>query len=111
MILGGTADLIVPLGGQRFRVRSRDVHLVTANRPRLVLGPTVVTRQGQRVLDLSALAADLDPKDGYRPARPFQQPHYMLVNLAIGGTQGGDPSQTEFPSRYEVDYIRVYQKK
>lgn len=35
----------------------------------------------------------------------------MLVNLAIGGTSGGDPSQTEFPSRFEVDYIRVYQKK
>jgi beta-glucanase (GH16 family) len=33
----------------------------------------------------------------------------MLVNLAIGGTQGGDPSATEFPARYEIDYIRVYQ--
>ena len=42
---------------------------------------------------------------------PFRQPHYMLVNLAIGGTSGGDPSQTAFPSRVEVDYIRVYQKK
>jgi len=39
---------------------------------------------------------------------PFRQPHYLLVNLAIGG-QGGDPSATEFPARYEVDYIRVYQ--
>jgi beta-glucanase (GH16 family) len=40
---------------------------------------------------------------------PFRQPHYLIVNLAIGG-QGGDPSATEFPARYEVDYIRVYQK-
>ncbi len=40
---------------------------------------------------------------------PFQQPHYILVNLAIGGTNGGDPSQTTFPTRYEIDYIRVYQ--
>jgi hypothetical protein len=24
---------------------------------------------------------------------------------------GGDPSQTEFPNRMEVDYVRVYQKK
>jgi beta-glucanase (GH16 family) len=39
---------------------------------------------------------------------PFRQPHYLIVNLAIGG-QGGDPSGTAFPARYEVDYIRVYQ--
>jgi beta-glucanase (GH16 family) len=41
---------------------------------------------------------------------PLRQPHYMLVNLAIGGTSGGDPSSTAFPSRLDVDYIRVYQK-
>ncbi|MEI6947111.1 glycoside hydrolase family 16 protein [Paraflavisolibacter sp. H34] len=42
---------------------------------------------------------------------PFQQPHYMLLNLAIGGQQGGDPAPTTFPNRYVVDYVRVYQKK
>ena len=42
-------------------------------------------------------------------ANPFHQPHYLLVNLAVGGTQGGDPSSTEFPARFEVDYVRVYQ--
>jgi beta-glucanase (GH16 family) len=42
---------------------------------------------------------------------PFNQPHYMLLNLAIGGTQGGDPSNTKFPNRFEVDYVRVYQKR
>jgi beta-glucanase (GH16 family) len=42
---------------------------------------------------------------------PFKQPHYMLLNLAIGGASGGDPSQTSFPSRFEIDYVRVYQKK
>ncbi|WP_431291918.1 glycoside hydrolase family 16 protein [Pedobacter sp. P26] len=41
---------------------------------------------------------------------PFKQPHYMLLDLAIGGKQGGDPSKTTFPARFEVDYIRVYQK-
>jgi beta-glucanase (GH16 family) len=41
---------------------------------------------------------------------PFRQPHYMLVNLAIGGINGGDPSATPFPTRYEVDYIRVFQR-
>jgi len=31
------------------------------------------------------------------------------LNLAIGGTAGGDPSATAFPARFEVDYVRVYQ--
>jgi len=43
-------------------------------------------------------------------ANPFHEPHYILLNLAIGGNAGGDPSKTKFPSRFEVDYVRVYQK-
>ncbi|MEM6807061.1 MAG: glycoside hydrolase family 16 protein, partial [Bacteroidota bacterium] len=43
---------------------------------------------------------------------PFREPrHYLLLNLAIGGQNGGDPRETAFPSRYEVDYVRVYQKQ
>jgi len=41
---------------------------------------------------------------------PFRQPHYILVGMAIGGDNGGDPARTEFPARYEIDYVRVYQK-
>jgi beta-glucanase (GH16 family) len=46
--------------------------------------------------------------DGFNP---FRQPHYILLNLAIGGQNGGDPTYTNFPTHYEVDYVRVYQKK
>ena len=42
---------------------------------------------------------------------PFRQPHYMILNLAIGGTNGGDPSKTKFPAKFEVDYVRVYKKQ
>lgn len=42
---------------------------------------------------------------------PFRQPHYIIANLAIGGTVGGDPSNTEFPAKFEIDYIRIYQEK
>ncbi len=42
---------------------------------------------------------------------PFRQPHYMLINLAIGGNNGGDPSQTAFALKYYVDYVLVYQKQ
>lgn len=41
---------------------------------------------------------------------PFQQPHYIILNLAIG-SNGGDPSGTEFPNSYLVDYVRIYQKE
>lgn len=43
---------------------------------------------------------------------PFREPkHYLLLNLAVGGTNGGNPDNTVFPSRYEIDYVRVYQRK
>ncbi len=44
--------------------------------------------------------------DGFNP---FRQPHYILLNLAIG-SNGGDPENTRFPITYEVDYVRVYQR-
>lgn len=47
---------------------------------------------------------------GRGPENPFRQPHYLLLNLAIGGTQGGDPTETDFPTLYEIDYVRVYQR-
>ncbi|TWT47838.1 glycoside hydrolase family 16 protein [Botrimarina hoheduenensis] len=41
---------------------------------------------------------------------PFRKPNFLLLNLAIGGEKGGDPSRTVFPLRYEIDYVRVYQR-
>ncbi|MBN3521173.1 glycoside hydrolase family 16 protein [Algoriphagus lutimaris] len=52
------------------------------------------------------LSKTLNP-DGFNP---FHQPHYILLNLAIG-SNGGDPSPTDFPREYQVDYVRVYQRK
>lgn len=49
-------------------------------------------------------------KDG-TGLNPFKQPHYLLLNLAMGGMNGGDLADTKFPNRFEVDYVRVYQKK
>jgi beta-glucanase (GH16 family) len=41
---------------------------------------------------------------------PLRQPHFMILNLAVGGDNGGDPSATTFPRQYEIDYVRVFQK-
>lgn len=53
-----------------------------------------------------SLAETYQP-DGYNP---FHDPHYILINLAIGAG-GGDPSETRFPRKLEVDYVRVFQEK
>ncbi|MEO5713089.1 MAG: glycoside hydrolase family 16 protein [Luteolibacter sp.] len=41
---------------------------------------------------------------------PFASPHHFRFDLAIGAN-GGDPSPTTFPQRYEIDYVRIYQKR
>ena len=42
---------------------------------------------------------------------PFHGPQAFIVNLAIGGTSGGDPSGTTFPARLEVDWVRVWRRE
>jgi len=59
-----------------------------------------------RLLNETAVS---DTIDASRYRDPFNAPHYMLLNLALGGTNGGDPSITTFPARFEVDYVRVYE--
>jgi beta-glucanase (GH16 family) len=50
--------------------------------------------------------ADLHPW----PA-PFDQPFYLVMNLAVGGKFLGNPDPaTVFPAEMVVDYVRVYEK-
>ena len=40
---------------------------------------------------------------------PFDQPFYLIMNLAVGGNFGGNPDATTvFPGEMLVDYVRVY---
>ena len=39
---------------------------------------------------------------------PFHQRHYLLLNLALG-SNGGSVDDLAFPTRYLVDYVRIYQ--
>lgn len=41
---------------------------------------------------------------------PFDQAHYLILNLAIGGAWGGQKGIDDsiFPARYEIDYVRIY---
>ena len=63
-----------------------------------------------RLLNTIDLTKTINPNTEHGPRNPFHQQHYLLLNLAIGGNSGGDPSKTPFPSLYEIDYVRVYQK-
>jgi len=42
---------------------------------------------------------------------PFHKPHYLILNLALGGTWGGKIDNSIFPIRYLIDYVRVYQQR
>lgn len=42
---------------------------------------------------------------------PFDNPHYLLLNVAMGGSLGG-PVPTSFEQdQMEIDYVRIYQLK
>ena len=50
--------------------------------------------------------------DGDTGKWPFDEPHYIILNLAIGGDWGGAQgvSPSAFPMRMLVDYVRVFEK-
>jgi beta-glucanase (GH16 family) len=53
-----------------------------------------------------AKESDLNPW----PA-PFDQPFYLVMNVAVGGRFLGNPDRTtKFPVEMQVDYVRVYEK-
>jgi beta-glucanase (GH16 family) len=44
---------------------------------------------------------------------PFDKPQYLILNLAIGGSWGGQQGVDDaaFPAKYLVDYVRVYRAR
>lgn len=40
---------------------------------------------------------------------PFRKPHYLLINLALGGSWGGPLDDAVLPQQYLIDYVRVYE--
>lgn len=59
------------------------------------------------LLNETDLSSSKNP-DGFNP---FHQPHYLLLNLAIGGNNGGTPRPSTSTIKYDVDYVRIYQTK
>lgn len=44
---------------------------------------------------------------------PFNKPHFLILNLAIGGDWAGQKGidNSRFPHTFEVDYVRYYKQK
>jgi beta-glucanase (GH16 family) len=85
-------------------------------------------KEGSYADDWHVFAVEWEPgeirwyRDGilYHTARPdnvpggdwvFEQPFYVLLNLAVGGAWPGNPdAATVLPQRMLVDYVRVYRR-
>ncbi len=54
---------------------------------------------------------DGEPRYRYTGEGIPHVPMYLMVNLAVGGNWPGSPDETTpFPSAYEIDFVRVYQR-
>lgn len=52
------------------------------------------------------------PENKTEDVWPFDQPFFLLINMAIGGNFGGpEVDDSIFPQKYIIDYIKVYNKK
>jgi beta-glucanase (GH16 family) len=51
-----------------------------------------------------------NPKNGSYLQWPFDNPQYLILNLAIGGDLGGAVPAAFTSQQLEVDYVRIYQR-
>ena len=52
----------------------------------------------------------VNPKNGDSNRWPFDNPQFLILNLAIGGDLGGEVDPGFTTQQMEVDYVRVFQK-
>ena len=63
-----------------------------------------------RLKDGQGVEATRDSQLNPWPA-PFDQPFYLVMNIAVGGNFPGAPNAaTQFPAEMVIDYVRVYEK-
>jgi len=56
------------------------------------------------------LVYTFQPENKTEDIWPFNQPFYILINMAIGGNFGGpEVDDTIFPQEFIIDYVRVYE--
>ena len=67
---------------------------------------------GEEYLKVNDWFTAVEGEDDKPYPAPFDQPFFVQMNLAVGGTWPGSPDDTtDFDkAEFEVDYVRVYQK-
>jgi len=51
-----------------------------------------------------------DTEDQSESAWPFDQPFYLILNIAVGGGLGGEIDENALPYHMEVEYVKIYQR-
>jgi beta-glucanase (GH16 family) len=41
---------------------------------------------------------------------PFRKPQYLIMNLALGGSWGGEMDDSRLPQQFQIDYVRIYER-
>jgi len=55
------------------------------------------------------LVYTFSPQDKTTEVWPFDQPFYILINMAIGGNFGGfEIDDTVLPQEFIIDYVKVF---
>ena len=63
-----------------------------------------------KLLNETKLANTFNASTKWGPKNPFHHPQYIILNLALGGDNGGDMEKAKLPAEYVIDYVRVYQR-
>lgn len=117
--LCGEIDVMETLGHQPGKIQQH------AQGPHLRYGGGHLLPAGQEISDWHTYAVDWTPesitwliddvatltltKEQAERSWVFDHPFYLLLNLAVGGDWPGSPdSETVFPAKLLVDYVRVY---
>lgn len=64
-----------------------------------------------RLVNETKLANTFNANTEWGPKNPFHHPQYIIINLALGGNNGGDMEKAKIPAEYLIDYVRVYQRE
>lgn len=63
------------------------------------------------LLTICNLSRTINQGQWHLAENPFHTPQYLLLNLALGGQNGGTIDDSQMPMQYLIDYVRIYQKE
>ena len=121
---------ITEVYGDNFRKVTGTAHALKAdNTYKSFLGSNLKIRKSENLEDYNTYAIEWNEKEiiwlfngrKYKKVKtknilkyaknPFDQPYYIMINLALQEKTGNDPATLkDFPTEMKIDYVRVYQK-